>query len=47
MVIAYVDECGRGPLWGPVYAGAVIWDESKERAVAELTLRVIELSVWS
>ena len=30
MVIAYIDECGRGPLWGPVYAAAVIWDETKE-----------------
>ena len=20
-----VDEAGRGPLWGPLYAGAVIW----------------------
>ena len=30
MTIAYIDECGRGPLWGPVYAAAIIWDESKD-----------------
>ncbi len=30
MVIAYLDECGRGPLWGDVYACALIWDENKE-----------------
>ena len=30
MTIAYVDECGRGPLWGPVYAASVIWDDTKE-----------------
>ena len=30
MVNVSIDECGRGPLWGPVYAGAVIWDENKE-----------------
>lgn len=23
---AYIDECGRGPLWGPVCASAVVWN---------------------
>lgn len=37
VIEAGVDEAGRGPLWGPLYAGAVIWthemsEEQKEIA---------------
>ena len=29
MVIVYLDEVGRGPFFGPVFTGAVIWDDDK------------------
>ena len=28
-----IDEAGRGPLFGPVYAGAVIWDQNLENQI--------------
>ena len=32
-----IDEAGRGPLWGPLYAGAVIWAHDEETS-SEKTL---------
>jgi ribonuclease HII len=34
-----VDEAGRGPLWGPLYAGAVIWThemDDEQEALSKL-----------
>ena len=33
-----IDEAGRGPLWGPLYAAAVIWVPEEEMSTEQLAL---------
>jgi ribonuclease HII len=33
-----IDEAGRGPLWGPLYAAAVIWVPEENMSAEQLTL---------
>ena len=33
-----IDEAGRGPLWGPLYAAAVIWVPEEEMSAEQLAL---------
>jgi ribonuclease HII len=40
VIEAGVDEAGRGPLWGPLYAGAVIWTHDMSEEQAELASKI-------
>jgi len=35
-----VDEAGRGPLWGPLYAGAVIWTHEMSEEQEEVAAKI-------
>ena len=35
-----VDEAGRGPLWGPLYAGAVIWTHEMNEEQIEVAVNI-------
>jgi len=40
VIEAGVDEAGRGPLWGPLYAGAVIWTHDMSQEQAEVASKI-------
>ena len=45
-LVAGIDEVGKGCLFGPVYAGAVIWEKNKDFAAADSLRQELESQGW-